>query len=270
MKISDIKKRLLSIVLTMVLALGIVPQTTVFAADDPDANIIGGQLMAYESDIPVYDSPSFTNRIGTIYKYEGYTGLGVVMGGFYVEYSTPSGTKRGYTKQFVGDDPYGATCLARVTSSTAVYYGTSTTVNPIVGNVYAGEYVTVLAKNDNWIYVEYNTNQGRKRGYMSYTNVKCFNRPGVFPDIYTHGNPGVTHYVSGTYTVYTGLSSHYAPAGSISNENITVLAWEYIGVSPDEMSIYIEYNVPGSAPRKSGFIVFDKYPELVRELDSVI
>lgn len=85
MKISDIKKRLLSIVLTMVLALGIVPQTTVFAADDPDANIIGGQLMAYESDIPVYDSPSFTNRIGTIYKYEGYTGLGGVMGGFYVE-----------------------------------------------------------------------------------------------------------------------------------------------------------------------------------------
>lgn len=264
-KISNFKKRILSLIIAMMTLLTIFPVTPAMAATPTD-NLYGGQRNAWDSSLTVYDSPNFTNKIGTIYQYEGYSVLGVVTGGFYVEYSTSNGPKRGYTKELVEEKSWGSTCLAVVTSSTAVYYGTSTTVNPIVGNVYTGELVTVLAKNDNWIYVEYNTNAGRKRGYMSYSNVHCYNRPGVFYDIYTYENPGKTHYVSGTYTVYTGPSKNYAPAGKISNENITIIDREYMG-DGTRMSMYIEYNVSGSAPRKSGFIVLDEYPSLVAELD---
>lgn len=263
-KIVTLKERLFVLVVALAIVLTAVPMKALAASP---SSLYWGGLRIADSTLTVYSDSNFTTTKGSIYQYEGYSVLNVVTGGFFVEYSTSSGPKQGYVKAFVDDFPCGQTGLAVVTSTTAVYAGTSTTKNPTIGSVNTGEVVCLLAKNDNWAYVEYNTTSGRKRGYMSFSNLYVYNRWDLMPDIYTYQNPGTTRYVNGTYTVYSGPSSQYATIGSISNENITVLAEVVLltSTNSEKSSVYIEYNVAGEQ-RKGGFIVFDKYPGLVAEL----
>lgn len=262
MKYVKTKKRfLLSI---MLIALMAISSVNVFA----DSYNWGGLRIARDSSVAVYSDENCTQKIGTIYKYEGYTVLNTTSKGFEIQYSTSKGSKHGYTNEWFAEFPCGLTGLAKVRNTTNVYYGTSTTVNPVAGTVYTDEFVSFLAKNGDWAYIEYDTSSGRKRGYTYYNNLVMINRWENMPDIYMHQNPGVTVHVSGNYTIYSGPSSQYASVGSIGNENITAIAKVYIAEGKE--SIYIEYNVPGNAPRKSGFIVFDKYPELASQLSNVI
>ena len=272
---TTIQKRFLSLVLVAMTILTMVPVTTAMAASTEDANEIspaavstkwGGLRLAWDGPLTVYEDANFTQKKGTIFQYEGYTVLNVISEGFEVQYSNSKGPQHGYTKEWSAEYPCGRTGLAKVKNTTDVYYGTSTTVNPVAGKVYAGEYVAFLAKNDDWAYIEYDTSSGRKRGYIYYGHLDVCNRWDLMPDIYMHNNPGTTRYVSGSYTIYSGPSKNYASIGSISNENVTVIA--DVNLTPwtgtDRCSVYIEYNVGNQ--RKGGFIVYDRYPTLANEL----
>lgn len=249
-----IKRRLVSIALIIVTVFTLFPMTQAHAAEDW---LYGGQEIAWEN-LPVYSDRYGSSRIGTIYKYEGFT---VLRDNFperywWVEYSTSSGPKRGYLVFEYGDEVHQRKSgLATVKSTTSLYYGTNTYDYQKSGTVYAGEYVTIMAKNDDWVYVEYNTTSGRKRGYMSYSNLNVINRPGVFYDLFTFQNMGQTKYYSGRYNVYAGPTSQYSVVGYIENENVIEYANEWL--EHGEMSTYIEYYVNGTNQKKSGFIVWD-------------
>lgn len=247
-KMFTFKKRLMSLVLTLMTVMSVIPAATVNAAE----NYNGGWAMA-DQTISVYSDVSCTTKIGTIYQHEGFTMLNNL--GYnkaYVEYSTSSGAKRGYVSGGYGY--MNPSCVAVVTTSSTLYYGNNTGTYQVAGTVYSGELVAVLAKNDNWVYVEYNTNSGRKRGYMPFTNLSCYNRPGIFRDLYNFKNSGWSEYVSGTYNVRSGPSTQYPAVGTISNENVTILGSESTG---GYTWSYIEYTVNGSSQKKSGFVLID-------------
>lgn len=268
MKIQKInfKIRFLSALMALLCLVTMMSETTVMAASTNEnvTRAIGGtgcgQYYALESNLNVYSDTSCTNKIGTIYRYEGFSVIGVSTWYLEVEYSTSNGAKRGYISKPTPDEfILPESCVALVNTTSTLYYGPSTTANPVAGTVYSGELVTVLAKNDDWVYVEYNTTSGRKRGHMLYSSLTCYDRPGSFPDLYTYQNAGVTHYYSGYHDVYAGPSKTYAAVGSIRDEYVTIYGeFDYYGYG-EGTSCYIEYNVTvnGQTLRKSGWIVFD-------------
>lgn len=220
------------------------------------ANYNGAYGMMY-SKTTVYSDLKCTKKIGTVYAHEGVTILnftnnqdGKVLK---IEYSTSKGAKQGYIRQSGGNVGYlDNTCVAKVTKKSDLYYGNSTSKYQKSGTVYEGELVVILAKNGSWVYVEYNTKNGRKRGYMSYSNLVCYNRPSIFSDLYNYNNSGTKEYISGKYSVYSGPSEKYPVIGYVNNENVTWFS-NYSDGSIE--GAYIEYNVNGSTQKKSGFIL---------------
>lgn len=101
----------------------------------------------------------------------------------YIEYSTSSGTKRGYVyyPEFIEHvaGTNGTTSVARMNSSASVYYGTSTSSYGVAGSIGVNELVCVIAKSGDWVYVEYNSKTGRKRGYLS-NGYLDYHRPGLY------------------------------------------------------------------------------------------
>mgnify|MGYP000030096545 CR=1 FL=1 len=226
-------------------------------------NYYGGCEIAREN-LNVYSTSDCTYKIGTIYKYEGYTVLlkNSPEDYMWVEYSTPSGTKRGYVSVPRDEGEIRKDGLAKVNATSTVYYGRTDTTGKYgsyqsTGTVYAGELVAIIAKNDNWAYIEYNTTAGRKRGYMLYSNLEVYNRPEIFPDFYNYNKTGTSMYVSGRTYVYSGPTSLFAQVGWVENEYVT--KFSNVAVVYDEngnwmWSQYIEYQSGGQT--KSGFIVF--------------
>lgn len=248
-------KRFFSLLLTVITALTAMPTLSASAEE----NYYGGQGWAYYTE-PVYDSTSWTNQIGTIYQHEGYTILHKNYDNYYVEYSTSNGPKRGYVQHDPGEYPMGVvkSCVAKITATSTVYYGPDPSRYKVAGTVYSGEFVTVIGRNDypvedyvgGWIYIEYNTTSGRKRGYMVDVNNTMYNRPSVFPDFYMWQYAGTDAWITGSKTVYAGPSNQYAAIGSVANENVTVLGHtDYMGYQ----ATYIEYNA--GTKRKSGFLI---------------
>ena len=224
------KRRFVLLALVLVTMLTLFPMTQAHAAEDW---LYGGQEIAWEN-LPVYSDRYGSSRIGTIFKYEGFT---VLRDNFperywWVEYSTSNGAKRGYLIFEYSDEVHQrGSGLATVKNTTSLYYGTNSYDYQKSGTVYAGEYIVILAKNDDWVYVEYNTTSGRKRGYMSYSNLNVINRPGVF----------------------AGPTTQYPSIGYIENEE--VINYGYYWLESGERSTYIEYYVNGTNQKKSGFIV---------------
>lgn len=244
-----LKKRMLAFVMMLLTALSIIPVSRVNAAE----NYNGCAAMTH-SNVTVYNGVN-GSKSGTIYAQEGVTVLNFLDNGWaYVEYSTSSGAKRGYVNLSASDMgcSMGTTCVAKVNTTSNVYYGTNTSAYNKAGTVYSGEYIVVLAKNGDWVYVEYNTTSGRKRGYMSYYNLTCYNRPSVFPDLYTYNKNGDDMYV-GSYNVYAGPGVNYAKVGSVANETVTIFNNFQDGRIE---GAYIEYYVTGTSQKKSGFILF--------------
>lgn len=239
--------RILGAMLVIAMILCIVPNPNVHAATGFD----GGWGIT-NSTVPVYSNAAFSSQIGTIYSAEGFSVLNHYGSYAYVEYSSPSGAKRGYIRWNNASikDP---SCVALVTRNSNLYYGNNTSTYQVSGSVYAGEIVAVLAKNDDWVYVEYNTTSGRKRGYMSYSNLDCYNRPGWFSDLCNYDNKGRDWYVSGTYNVRSGPSTQYPAIGTVSNETVKYFDIETTG-GYNEWH-YIEYTVNGTSQKKSGFIL---------------
>ncbi len=254
-------KRLAAMLLVVMTVLTLVPVTPAYAASEFD----GGLGYAW-SNYPVYDSPSFSNQIGTIYEREGYTILNKYWGYQYVEYSSPSGAKRGYIRLDPSWDQMAIfnSCVAKMTGNMTVYYGPDASKYGVAGTVYAGELVAVIGRNDyplgngytgGWIYIEYNTTSGRKRGYMIDVNNEKYERPGRFPDFYFFGLAGHNSWISGKKNVYAGPGEGYAVIGSVKDENVT--AFQCLNIEGRNYT-YIEYNT--ATTRKSGFIQGDYLP----------
>lgn len=251
-KMLAIKKRFLSLVLALIAIFAIIPSNQVHAEEQ----YYGGLEFAWDN-LPVYSSTSWTNRIGMIYKYESFTVLlqNGPSGYLWVEYSTSNGAKRGYVQ--VPIDEWGGRKdgLARVIISSNIYYGPTNHDNyQTAGSVSVGETVVIIAKNDEWVYVEYNTNSGRKRGYMLYSNLSVYNRPGSFNDLYTAGKY-TDDYIDGQFTVYSGPTPLYTEVGTVKNEKVRAYK-PTITVYGDYTSQYIVYNVTGTNQLKSGFIIY--------------
>lgn len=181
-------------------------------------------------------------------------------GNLWVEYSTSNGAKRGYIKVPADENLYRGDGLGKVKTSSTVYYGRTDKKGKYgsyqsAGSVSAGEMVAILAKNDDWAYIEYNTNSGRKRGYMKYSNLKVYNRPGVFDDLYCY-NKETTKKITGKKYVYSGPTSLYTQVGYVENEEVKVFQdlYVYDNNNKGHKSQYIEYESGGKT--KSGFLVF--------------
>ncbi|MCI8548405.1 MAG: hypothetical protein HFJ38_05900 [Bacilli bacterium] len=200
----------------------------------------------------VYSSPSRDIVSGSISNGEGVTVLVSNPQGFsnvyFIEYSTSSGPKRGYV--YGNITKADRTGLALVTSTGNLYYGYNSSIFGIAGTVYPNEYVTVLAKNGDWVYVEYNTNSGRKRGYFSAGHLK-FHTSKYYNDFYDYHGVDGDVWIDGVRTVYSGPGSTYVSIGSVGNESAKI----YTGYMSYNGYYYVLYDT--ASGKKSGWIALN-------------
>lgn len=255
-KNKKLRRKLITLVLAIVTIISVMPGNMAFAAEISSNQYYGGWQIA-DKNYTVYSSTQWTNAIGTIFKDEGFTILmqDYPSGYLWVEYSTSSGAKRGYIKVPIDDAVARGDAVAQVAVTSTVYYGRTDYSGTYgayqsAGTVYAGEFVAIVAKNDDWAYIEYNTTVGRKRGYVKYSNLTVYNRPGLYPDIYYYYDE-ISQYKSGRQYVYSGPTKMYAQVGWVENENVTVF---YTGEMNGHNFQYIEYSSGGQT--KSGFLIY--------------
>lgn len=249
-KMNCMKKRLFTLVLAVIMAVGIIP-IQAFASTDYN----GGWAQPWVSQ-PVYNSAdSSASRIGTVYQAEGITVLWRSGDVAYIEYSTSNGTKRGYLHNpniYLNTDN---NSVGRVTVTSNVYYGESTSEYQQVGTVYANEYVAVLGEENGWVYIEYNTSAGRKRGYIAESNVYMYYWGRHIAQEFSSKPYGASHYwVTGNHTVYAGPSTQYYVVGSVSDGELVYYGSSYTDTAGNLFS-YIEYYVNGTSVKKSGYIM---------------
>lgn len=202
------------------------------------------------ANISVYNAAGGT-KIGTIFNSEGFTILNTTDSLYlYVEYSTSNGAKRGYINMQSSYNAYYASCPATVNRTTGVWYGNNANDYQTCGTVYNGETVAVLEKDGYWAYVEYNTNSGRKRGYVPYSYLNPY---------FSISNPSIALsnssklYISGYHNVYSGPSTQYVTVGSVNNEYVNFVRKESVGANGKTI-YYISYYVTGNK-MKSGYII---------------
>ena len=242
---------------------GYVPQTSVesFTGNTPQEEDYYGGYCYADQNLTVYTcddfSKSYQAHQGTLFQYEGCTmiyhyNFSPTVHVAYIEYSTSTGAKRGYVYNSYLVFPHD-TCVGVVNSGATIYGGPNTSNYTTLGSVGSLEFVGILAKRNNSdeIYVEYNTNAGRKRGYMNYSQLTAYNRPTSFPDLPADSSSGYGAFIKSNETVYGGPSTQYASIGAVSYETIINFSTQ---VSPSRPLTYIEYWITGSSLKKSGYI----------------
>lgn len=231
---------------------GYVPVSTVknIVANPPvhEEVLIGGHRCA-NSKITIYscDDLDIAVSVGSVFQGEGvsliysyaYSDSEKNYNISFVEYSTSSGTKRGYTYTSNLTAPSYTTSIARIISTSSAYSGPDTSYVKL-GGAYFNEYVAILAKSDNWYYVEYNTSAGRKRGYMRKACLSEFNASGTFKSFATHQS---LKKASLEVTVYGGPNSNYANIGTIFNQEVISL------LEVERDYAYIQYSTTSGAKR---------------------
>lgn len=253
MEKSTFKTKIMAFLLSIVTLITAFPLGTLVA--HAAENYDGGWAIAYNNQ-EVFNEISCSTHKGTIYADEAVTVLNVSGNVAKIQYSTSGEPKTGYvplSSLYTGF--LANTCVAQVTTSSNTYFGNSTSYGR-TGSVSAGELVVVLAKNNDWVYVEYNTTSGRKRGYMLYSKLSCYNRPSYFPDLYTYNKSQEDvwsrPYSSGS-KIYSGPSRRYTVIDTLSNSiELPVyysFCWPLNGPTEYE---YVEYTINGV--KKSGFI----------------
>lgn len=171
------KKRFLSIILTVLMVLSIVPATPAHAMQ-PGDELCAGVALAEKT---VYPTPEGINKKDIIKKGQSFTVLSTVQGDGrlydYINYNNsddPNGTRSyGYVSHTRIAYLYGS--VGNVKYNVSVYYGPGSQYQRC-GTLYAGETIAVLEKDDEYCYVEYNDNVHgkRKRAYVS-NNAITFN-----------------------------------------------------------------------------------------------
>lgn len=197
------------------------------------------------------DDFNISTQIGSIFEGEGvtllysygYSDASKSYNVAFVEFSTSTGTKRGYMYTDQLDVPNYPTSVARVVTTSSAYSGPDSSFVKL-GGAYYNEYVSILAKEEDWVFVEYNTSAGRKRGFMSYSNLDNCNYPkGGYADFPI--KQGI-YKATQQLIVYGGPNSNFANIGTIfEHEVITVFSIE-------NGFRYIEYSTSNGAKR--GFV----------------
>ena len=235
---------------------GYVPTNTmdVLTNTPQEANYSNGFQAYSAEDQAVYSGPTMDIVDGSIGYHEGITVFYTftptnlpTRTAYYIEYSTSSGPKRGYIIEgIIKNDDSG---VARVNNNADLYYGLSTSNFAKAGTVYANETVTILQKSNDWVYIEYDTNSGRKRGYLSQGHLHKYRPTGFeYADMpYDYYAP-VDNVIEARRNVYAGPSSAYPVIGYVENEIV-----KSFGYFPPDGANFIRYNT--SSGYKCGFLV---------------
>jgi uncharacterized protein YgiM (DUF1202 family) len=212
---------------------------TVWSCDDSDLSIITGSVYANEGVTELY-----------AYQYSDNDSSYYVS---YIEYSSSLGTKRGYlySPNLSTTVLAEVSSVARVSSDATLYYGSPYTSYAIIGAVDTNEFVTILAKTYNTVYVEYNTTAGRKRGYVSVDYLDLHTTGLYYRDLYadrtyTYTVPNMTIF-EGT-VLYAGPSTQYVQLATLSTD-VSGKEWAIAGNGWS----YVEYTPPGGTQKVSGW-----------------
>ena len=210
----------------------------------------GGQRYTTTSvNVQSCDDFDISTKIGSIYSGEGitllynytYSDSEKSYNVSYVEFSTSSGTKRGYIKSNQITAPAYNTSVARVIDINSAYSGPDKSYVKL-GGVYYNEYVTILAKNEgeDYVFVEYNTTSGRKRGFVLYSKLSNCNVASNYQSI--PNNQGLKK-ATQELIVYGGPNSNNANIGKIFAQEIITSYGSEKGYT------YIEYSTVNGAKR---------------------
>lgn len=231
-----------------------------------EENMTGGLRYAnHNISVQSCDDFQISTSLGSIYEGEGVTLLydygitdskGNTYRVAYIEFSSPSGTKRGYMYANQLDNASYSTSVARVITTSNIISG-PTNAYSTIGAVAYKEFVSIIGKMNNTIYVEYNTITGRKRGYMPFDCVVPYKEGIYYPDFYYPSSNNIKK-VNGNYDVYFGPNTNYSAVGSVSYENVFYLTAE-------NGFAYIEYSTSSGAKR--GYIQSGYLTDFVLSMD---
>lgn len=228
-----------------------------------EEDFYGGYCYATtELDVRTCDDFSLTAPVGTLFKLEGCTFLfSYEFNGnniAFIEYATSSGTKRGYVyAKYLKFPCETIVCIAK--ENISVYGGPSNSDYARFGTIYQNELMSLLAKEGNWIYVEYNTTKGRKRGYVDWTKVnpRDYTAGTYFNDFYVAPSNSACHINDEVVSVYGGPNKNYANIGSVNCENV-ICFWTNDSIFDFTC---IEYVVTATGLLKRGYIPSSKVNE---------
>lgn len=215
-----------------------------------EEQMVGGQNFAKKQvNILSCDDFDIAVSLGSVFEGEGltelygyqYTDANKSYGVAYVEISTSTGTKRGYMYLSDLTGVNYPSSVARVTETNTAYAGPDSSYVKLGGS-YLNEYVTIIAKDtgNDWVWVEYNTTSGRKRGFMSYSKLSNYNHPGSYNDLPI--NNGIRS-ATKALDVYGGPNTSSAKIGSIGNQEIVSI------YNTERGYAYIEYTTSSGAKR---------------------
>lgn len=240
--------RILALVLAVMAVLTALPFGSIVASA---ATTYNGGYGITVGEMTVYSDAACTTYKGKLYDNESFTVLNKISNSvFNIEYSTSNGPKEGYIRVDNDwnsiQDRTSNSCVAVAKAATNVYYGNSSSTYLRAGSVSAGERVVVVSKYGSWAYIEYNTNSGRKRGFVASSSLTYYNEPSSYGDFFldNYADPDA---VGNSYTVYAGPTYRYAAVGSVSAEDVILYG-------ADNGGYFIVYSVSGSSQLKSGFI----------------
>lgn len=117
-----------------------------------------------------YGSISNTEGVTLLYDYNINHGSEVYRVGF-VEIWTGNGMKRGYVKMQYLENPF-TTKLAKASQKVTTYTGPNTSrFTAGTGAIGVNEYACVLGYTGDYLFIEYNTNTGRRRAFCNKSNL---------------------------------------------------------------------------------------------------
>ena len=199
---------------------GYLPKANVINASGPDLyeeNLTGGYRVANQQlDVKSYDLLGKGVSIGTVYNTESVTCLydygnsdGIRVA--YIEFSTSKGTKRGYIENSKLSNPINYSENGQQYDTTVGYVKSNVNLSMGIGSGYVNtglavskdEYVAILGKENNNLYIEYNTKNGRKRAFTTTDYIEP-----------------IRHYTNGVANWYPDLPLLYGQ--KVSNTDQTV------------------------------------------------
>ncbi|MGE5630981.1 MAG: hypothetical protein ACM3TR_07790 [Caulobacteraceae bacterium] len=181
-------------------------------------------LAKMNQDTTTYSEPYLSGQvIGSLFEEEYVIVLAQNETMSYVEYNTVSGRKSAYVfsykldrintlSQIPGLEVSNDFVYAVMNSDTNVYSGPSQINYALIGSVNYREDIGVIHKENEWLYIQYATTGGPKRGFVPATSV--INGTIIAVSDKTNSYTGWTDLTTITTPVYAGPGESYASIGN--------------------------------------------------------